>query len=167
MLHQPSGRKGPSPQRHTYTKMYNRPHPHPSPPRSSGVTIVGPTTAIDTHTHNLAELMCPRRSRHHWHLLCTRARHRDGVDMPGTGLHQHREAMHKQHTEAGPSCCVPFGDPHVQKVTPSDETKLECNHNHATTFRPVHHMAGTHRTDDKSKGRRKEKVHEQRVLCEY
>ena len=81
-------------------------HPHPpKPPRPSGVTIVGPTTAIATHT----------TSQNHWAQagrdtigiwLCTRPRHRDGVDMPDAGLHPHREAMHKQHTEPGPSCCV-------------------------------------------------------------
>ena len=32
-------------------------------------------------------------------------------------------AMHKHHTEPGPSCCVPFGDPHVHNVTPSGETR--------------------------------------------
>ena len=63
------------------------PHP-PNPPRPSGVTNVGPTTAIATH--NLAEPLFPRLSRHHWPLQCTRTRHRDGVDMPDAGLHPHR-----------------------------------------------------------------------------
>ena len=42
------------------------------------------------HTHNLAEPIFPRLSRHHWPLQCARARHRDGVDMPDAGLHPHR-----------------------------------------------------------------------------
>ena len=83
------------------------------------------------------------------------ARHRDGVDMPDAGLHPHREAMHKQHTEPRPSCCVPFGDPHVHKVTPSDETKQECIHSNANTLGPAHHLARTHQTDDKSKERKR------------
>ena len=75
--------------------------------------------------------------------------------MPDAGLRPHREAMYKQHTEPWPSCCVPFGDPHVHKVTPSGETKQECIHSSATTLGPVHDLAGTHQTDDKSKGRKK------------
>ena len=43
-------------------------------------------------------------------------------------------AMHKQHTEPGPSCCVPFGDPHVHNVTPSYNTNQECNHSSAHTM---------------------------------
>ena len=54
--------------------------------------------------------------------------------MPDAGLHPHREAMHKQHIEPGPSCCVPFGDPHVHKVTPSGETRQECIHSSANTM---------------------------------
>ena len=73
------------------------PHP-PNPPRPSGVTNVGPTTAIATHTHNLAEPLSPRRSRHHWPLQCTRARHRDGVDMPDAGLHPHEGDAQTTHT---------------------------------------------------------------------
>ena len=40
-----------------------------------------------------------------------------------SAIERHRQAMHKQHTEPLPSCCVPFGDPHVHKVTPSGETR--------------------------------------------
>ena len=61
------GREGPSPQRHKCTKEHQRIVPSfNNPPGSSGVTIVGPPTAIATH--NLAEPLLPRRSRHHWHL---------------------------------------------------------------------------------------------------
>ena len=60
-------RKGPSPPRHKCTTIYKRLVPSfPNPPLPYRVTIVGPTTAIATH--NLAEPLCPRRSRHHWHL---------------------------------------------------------------------------------------------------
>ena len=72
---------------------------HPlKPPRPSGVTVVGRTTATATHTHNLAGPLCPSGSQHHWHLAVYQARHRDCVDMPDAGLHPHREAKHKQHT---------------------------------------------------------------------
>ena len=87
--------------------------------------------------------------------LCTSARHRDGVDMPDAGLHPHREAMRKQHTQPGPSCCVPFDDPQVHKVTPSKETKQECSHSNANTWVPVHHMTRTQQIDDKSKERKR------------
>ena len=99
--------------------------------------------------------------------LCTEARHRDGVGMPDTGLHPHREAMDKQHThtQSKQSRCVPFGDPHVHKVARSNDTMQEFNHSSTNTLGPVHHMARTHQTDDKSKGRKKKGVHQQRVLC--
>ena len=119
MLYQPSGRKGRSPQRHTYTKKYHRIAPSPPVPRPSGVKIVGSTTEVATHTHNLAEPLDPNPIA----TALTRARHRDGVYMPDAGLHPHQETMHKQHTEPVPSCCVPFGDPHVHKVTPSGNTR--------------------------------------------
>ena len=165
MLYQSTGRKSRSPQRQ---QVHQEIPPNrtliPNPPRSSGVTIVGPTTVIATHTHTLAEPLCPRRSRHHWHLLCPRARHRDGVDMPDAGLHPHREAMHKRHTEPGPSCCVPFGDPHVHKVA-IGRHQAGCSHSSTNTLGPIHHVARTHQADDKSKGREKKGVHQQRVLC--
>ena len=155
MLHQPTGRKGRSPQRHKYPQECHRIVPSSSQPSP---TIWGHQCGPDdrdchTHTHNLAEPLFPRRSRHHWPLQCTRARHRDGVDMPDAGLHPHREPMHKQHTEPMPSCCVPFSDPHVHNVTPSYNTRQECSHSSANTMGPVHHMARTHQTDDQSKGR--------------
>ena len=136
----------------------------PNPPRSSGVTIVGPTTAIATHTQPRRTIV-PKTVATPLTPAVHQRQHRDGVDMPDAGLHPHRDAMHKQHTEPGPSCCVPFGDPHVHNVTPSDETRQECSHSSANTLRPVHHLGRTHHADEKSKGRKKEGVHLQRVLC--
>ena len=107
-----------------------------------------------THTTSQGPLF-PRGLHHHWYLLCTRVRHRDDVDMPDAGLQPYREAMHKQHTEPGPSCCVSLGDPHVHKETPSGETKQECIHSSANTLGPVHHLERTHQTDDKSKERKR------------
>ena len=45
-----------------------------------------------------------------------------------------RRDAHTTHTEPGPSCCVPFGDPHVHNVTQSDETRQECSHSSAHTM---------------------------------
>ena len=80
---------------------------------------MGPTTAIATHT--TSQNNCTQDGRGTIDTGCAPGpRHRDGVDMPGAGLHPHREAMHKQHTEPGPPCCVSFGDPHVHKVARSE-----------------------------------------------
>ena len=65
-------------------------------------------------------------------------------------------AMHKQHTESGPSCCVPSGDPHVHNVPPSCNARQERSHSSENTMGPVHHMTRTHHTDDQSKGRKRE-----------
>ena len=76
--------------------------------------------------------------------------------LPNAGLHPHREAMHKQHTEPGPSCCVPFGDPHVNKVTRS-ENQAGMHPQQRTHMVPVHHVARTHQIDDKSQEKKKER----------
>ena len=164
ILYQPSGRNGRSPQRHKYTKCTTEPHPHSQPSQILWGNHCGPDDR-DCHTHNLAEPLCPKRSRHHWHLQCTRAQHRDGVGMPDAGLHPHRGAMDKQHTEPRPSCCVPFGDPHVHKVTPSGKTRQGRNNSSANT------LGGSppygEDTPDRRQVQRKEQkgVHQQRVLC--
>ena len=150
---------------HQLTTTKSNPHP-PKPPRPSGVTIVGPTTAIATHT--TSQENCAQAGRNTigaW--LWTRPRHRDCVDIPDAGLHPHRDAKHKQHThtQPGSSRCVPFGDPHVHKKDRSNGTKQECNHSSANTLVPAHHVARTHQIDDKSKERKKKGVHQQRVLC--
>ena len=156
MLHQPSGRNGPSPQRRKYTKKYDQIVHSPShTSRPSGVTIVCRTTATATLTtsHN----HCAQAGRNTigtW--LCTRPRHRDCVDMPDAGLHPHRQLWtNNTHTQPKQSRCVPFSDPHVHKVARSTDTRQGCTHSSANTMGPVHHMARTHQTDDKSKGRKK------------
>ena len=80
-----------------------------------------------------------------------RPRHHDGVSIPDAGIHPHRETMHKQHTLPRSSRCVPFSDPHVHKVTRSNETRQGCNHSSASTLWPFRHLARTHQADDKSK----------------
>ena len=75
------------------------PHPRPQP---SPVPWGNPCGSDDRDclTHNLAQPLYPRRSRHHWRMLCTRDRHRDGVIIPDAGLHPQRDAMNKQHTHS-------------------------------------------------------------------
>ena len=51
-----------------------------------------------SRAHRAIANMMGRNTTDIW--LCTEARHRDGVDMPDTGLHPHREAMYKQHTHS-------------------------------------------------------------------
>ena len=74
------------------------------------------------HTTSQGPLF-PRGSHHHWHLLCTRAptSRRCGHARRRSTPTPRGDAQHTQ--EPGPSCCVPFGDPHVHKVTPSGETR--------------------------------------------
>ena len=79
------------------------PPPHPTNPRkSSGVTMVGPTTAIATHT-------------------------------------------------SSQSRCVPFGDQHAHKGTPSNDTGMNAPTATQTQWGAIHHVARTHQTDDQSK----------------
>ena len=108
------------------------PHP-PKPPRPSGVTNVGSTTAIDTH--NLAGTIIPKMvappltpavyqgptSRR-----CGHARRRSTPTPRGDAQ--------TTHTTRAIVLCVPFGDPHVHKVTTSKEAKQECTHSSANTL---------------------------------
>ena len=166
MLYRASGRKSRSPQRHTYTRECHRLVPFsPNPPRSSGVTIVGPTTAIATH--NLAEPLCPKRVATPLTSGCVPGPDIATVLTCPTPVCTHTAKLCtiNTHTAWTIVLCVSFGDPHVHKVTPPDETMQECNHSNANTLGPIHHVAMTHQTDDKSKGRKKKGVHQQRVLC--
>ena len=156
MLHQPSGRNGPSPQRRKYTKKYDQIVPSsPQASRPSGVTIVGRTTATATLTtsHN----HCAQAGRNTigtW--LCTRPRHRDCVDMPDAGLHPHRQLWtNNTHTQPKQSRCVPFSDPHVHKVARSNDTRQECTHSSAKTMGTSPPSGEDTPDDDQSKGRKR------------
>ena len=156
LMYRTPGPKGPSPQRHKYPQGATESYPHPpNPPRPPGVTNVGPTTAIATH--NLAGPLCPTRvatpltSAMHQKPTsqrCGHARRRSTPTPRGQAQTTHT------HTQSGSSCCVPFCDRQVHKVTQSDEIRQECDHSSANTLGPVHHMARTHQADDKSKGRK-------------
>ena len=167
MLHQPTGRKGRSPQRHKYPQECHRIVPSSSEPsRPSGVTNVGPTTAIATHTHNLAEPLCPNGSQHHWQLAvyqaptsrqCGHARRRS-TSTP-------RGQAQTTHTQPTQSRCVPFSDPHVHKVARSNDTRQECTHSSAKAMGTSQPSGEDTPDDDQSKGMKKKGVHQQRVLC--
>ena len=145
MLHQPSGRNGPSPQRRKYTKKYDKFVPSSSPAsRPSGVTIVGRTTATATLTtsHN----HCAQAGRNTigtW--LCTRPRHRDCVDMPDAGLHPHRQLWtNNTHTAKAIALCA------LQRPTCPQSSAIE---RHPTgmypaaaqrQWGPVHHLVRSH-----------------------
>ena len=95
------------PQRRKYIKKYDQIAPsssHASP------TLWGNHCGSDNrdcHTHTTSRNHCAKAGRNTIGIWpCTRLRHRDCVDMPDAGLHPHSEAMHKQHTEPGPSCYV-------------------------------------------------------------
>ena len=150
------------------TRNANESHPHPTNHRkSSGVTIVDPTTAIATHTHTqhrkaivpktAATPLTPAVHQAPTSRLCGHARHRPTPTPRGGGQ--------TTHTQSKQSRCVPFSDPHVHKVQRSNETTQGCSHSRAHTSGPIHHMARTHQTDDKSKEREKDGVQQQRVLC--
>ena len=128
------------------------------------VTNVGWTTAIDTH--NLAGTSVPKMVVPPLApTVYQDTRHRDGVDMPDAGLHPHREAMHKQHTEPRSPRCVPFGDPHVHKVTPSGETRQGAATAAQTHWgRSTMWRGHTRPTTSPKEGTRRG-VHQQRVLC--
>ena len=167
MLHQPSGRKGPSPKPRKYTMRYEKIEPSSS---QASPTLWGKHCGSDNrdcHTHTTSQNHCAQEGRDTIDTGCAPGpRHRDGVDMPDAGLHPHREAMHNKHTQQpGSSCCVPFCDPHVHEETRSNDTKQECNHSSANTLVPLHHVARAHQINDKSKERKKKGVHQQRVLC--
>ena len=158
MLHQPSGRKGPPPQRRKSTKKYDQIEPSSS---QTSPTLWGNHCGSDNrdcHTHTTSQDHCALSvSQHNWHLavyqaptsqLCGHARRRSTPTPRGQ--------TQTTHPQPGSSCCVPLCDPHAQKGTRSNETKQECNHNNANTLVPVHHRARTHQTDDKSKGQKKD-----------
>ena len=168
MLFQPSSRKGRPPQRHKYTKKYNR--IAPSSPQASQ-TIWGNQCGSDDrdcHTQSRRTIVS-QRCRDTIDKCCAPNSHIATVwtcpTPTDTHTHTPRGDGQTTHTQSKQSRCVPFSDPHVHKVARSNDTRQGCNHSSANTLGPVHHMARTHQADDKSKGRKKEGVHQQRVLC--
>ena len=152
MMYRTSGHKGPSPQRHKPTKECQRivPSPQPSP------TIWGNQCGLDDrdwHTQPRRD-HCSQEGRTTIDTCC--------VPRP---RHPHREAMHTQHTEPGPSCCVPFGDPHVHKVAPSDETRQGAATAAQTHWGQSTIWRGHTRPTTSPKEGKKKGVHQQRVLC--
>ena len=140
------------------------PHPHPpNPPRSSGVTNVGPTTAIAEHS--LAEPLCPTRvatqltsavrqtptSRR-----CGHARRRSTPTPRGDAQTTHRAKAIVLCALRRPTC------PQSKTI---GRHQAGCSHSSANTLGPVHHVARTHQTDDKSKRRKKKGGYISKEFC--
>ena len=140
MLHQPSGRKGPSPQRRKYTKKYDQIEPSSS---QASPTLWGNHCGSDNrdcHTHNLAEPLCPSGSRHHWHLavyqaptsrLCGHARRRSTSTPRGQAQTTHT------HSQGHRAVCPSATHMSIRK---RDRTKPSRN---ATTAAQTHWCQST------------------------
>ena len=177
MLHQPTGRKGRSPQRQTYLQECHRIVPSSS---QTSPTIWGNQCGPDDRDcHTYGEDTPDRRPVQRKEkgggtsakgsvliLTCVPLPHLvlplSGCTCSGTPT----KATRTTHTHSPTqSRCVPFSDPHVHKAARSNDTRQECTHSNANTMGPFHHPAKSHQADEKSKGREKEGVHQQRVLC--
>ena len=140
MLHQPSGRNGPSPQRRKSTKKYDQIEPSSS---QASPALWGNHCGSDNrdcHTHTTSQNHCAQEGRDTigiW--LCTRPRHRDCVDMPDAGLHPHREARHTQHTHSQGHRAVCPSATHMS-IRKGDRTKP---HRNATTAAQTHWCQST------------------------
>ena len=100
---------------------------------------VGQPRLPHTHTHNLAKPLYPSGSQHHWHLAVYQPRHRDCVDMPDAGLHQHRGVKHTQHTHSQGHRAVCHSATHMS-IRERDRTKPIRN---ATTAAQTHWSQST------------------------
>ena len=138
------------------------PHP-PNPPRSSGVTIVGPTTAIATH--NLARPLY-QEGRDTIDICCASGPDIATVWTCPTPVYTHtaRRCTNNTHRARAIVPCA-LRRPTCPQSNTIGRNQAGYNHSSANTLGPVHHMARTHQTDDKSKGRGKKGAHQQRVLC--
>ena len=140
MLHQPSGRNGPSPQRRKYTKKYDQIAPSSS---QASPTLWGNHCGSDNrdcHTHSLAGPLCPSRSQHHWHLavyqaptsrLCGHARRRSTSTPRG-----HTQTTHT-HSQGHRAVCPSATHMSIRK---RDRTKPSRN---ATTAAQTHWCQST------------------------
>ena len=120
---------------HTHTpRNATESHPHPTNPRkSSGVTIVGPTTAIDTHT--TSQNQCAQDGRDTIDTCCAPGPNIATVWTSPTPVYTHAASYGRPtHTQPKQSRCVPFSNPHVHKLARSDDTRQECTHNTAKTM---------------------------------
>ena len=160
MLHQPSGRNGPSPQRRKYTKKYNQLVPSSS--RASAFRWrdhCGPDDR-DCHTQHRRTIV-PKRVATPLASGCV-----PGPDIANAGLHPHRWARHKQHTHSRGHRAVCPSATHMS-IRKRDRTKPIRNaataaHTHwcQSTMWRGHTRSTTSPKDGKSRG-----VHQQRVLC--
>ena len=140
-------------------------HPHPpKPPRPSGVTNVGPTTAIATH--NLAGPLCPNEGRATIDKCCAPDSHIATVwtcPTP-TDTHTARRWTNNTHTIKAIALCA------LQRPTCPQSGAIE---RHQAGMQPQQrkHIGTSPPYGEDTPGRRqvqrkeKEGVHQQRVLC--
>ena len=108
-----------------------------------------------THTTSQGRVS-PRGSHHHWHLLCTRTQtsrrcehaRRRSTPTP-------RGDAQTTHTARAIVLCVPFGKPTCPQSNDIERNQAGMQPQQRKHIGPAHHMARTHQTDDKSKGRKK------------
>ena len=135
----------------------------PSPPRSSGVTIVGPTTAIATHT--TSQNHCAQDGRDTIDTCCAPGPDIATVWTCPTPVYTHTERRCTNNTQSqGHLAVPPFGDPHVNKVTRSGQPSRNAA---PATQTPWASPPCGEDTPDRRQIQIKEKegVHQQRVLC--
>ena len=165
MLYHPSGCEGPSPQRRKYTKKYNQIGPSSS--RTSPTrwgNHCGPDDR-DCHTQHRRTSVSKR--------VATQSA--SGC-LPGPDIATVWTCPTPVYTNTEGRCTNNTQRQGHRAVRPS-ATHMSTKKRHltkpswnATTATQTHSdqstmWLGTHRTDDKFKGRKKEEVHEQRVLC--
>ena len=104
MVYRTSGHKGQSPQRHKPTKECQRVAPSSSQPSPAIWGNQCGSDDRDWHTHNLTATIVPQEGRTTIGTCCV-----PGPDIAtvwACPTPVYTQAMHKQHTEPGPSCCV-------------------------------------------------------------
>ena len=141
----------------------------PSPPRSSGVTIVCPTTASATHTHTTSQDHCAQGGRDTIDTCCAPGPDIATVWACPTPVYTRTSTRYANnthtHTHNQSNRAVSHSDTHMStkyrdRTTPDRNVFTAAQRQ----WGPVHHLARTHQADDQSKGR-KGGVHQQRVLC--
>ena len=165
MMYRTSGHKGPSPQRYKPTKECQRVVPSSSQPSP---TIWGDQCEPDDrdcHTRPRRTIVPKRVAQ-----PLTPAVHQ-GPDIATvwtyptpTDTHAATRCTHNTHRARAIVLCA-LRRPTCPQSNTIGRNQAGCNQSSTNTSGPVHHLARTHQTDDKSKGRKKKGVHQQRVLC--
>ena len=126
----------------------------PQHSRPSGVTNVGPTTAIDTH--NLAGTIVPKRVAPPLTPAVYQGPDIATVWTCPTPVYTHtaRRCANNTQSQCHRAVCA-LRRPTCPQSNTIGRNQAGCNHSSANTLGPIHHLARTHQTDDKSKGRKR------------